>query len=158
MTRFAGRRRQGGFTLVEVVLAVAILALAMVTLSQTLGASAVAYRSIDDTRRAYMVAADKLVEMQVYQQWPETGTNDTTVTRGDREWWVRSTVSAGPYPDTRRVDIEVGEIIDDQERDPMYPLASLIGRPADDNNQFQQPGGGGGADGGGSGSQDLTGG
>ncbi|MBL7249881.1 type II secretion system protein [Alloalcanivorax sp. C16-2] len=155
MNARAGRRQQGGFTLVEVVLAVAILALAMVTLSQTLGASAVAYRSIDDTRRAYMVAADKLVEMQVYQQWPNTGTTDSTVTRGDREWWVRAKVSAGPYPDTRRVDIEVGEIIDDQERDPMYTLASLIGKPADDNGQFQQPGAG---DGGGGGSQDLTGG
>ena len=148
------RRQQGGFTLIEVVLAVAILALAMVTLSQTLGASALAYRSIDDTRRAYMVAADKLVEMQVYQQWPNTGTSDSTVTQGDREWWVRAKVSAGPYPDTRRVDIEVGELVDDQERDPMYTLASLIGKPAAENAQFQQPGGGGNA----GGSQDLTGG
>lgn len=145
---------QGGFTLVEVILAVAILALAMVALSQTLGASAIAYRSIDDTRRAYMVAADKLVELQVYQEWPNTGTNDSTVTVGDREWWVRTTISAGPYPDTRRVDIEVGEIIGDQHRDMMYTLASLIGKPAEEGQNF--PGGGGGSGGGGSGSQDLT--
>ena len=94
MTSRGRQHSQAGFTLVEVVLAVAVLALAMVTLGQTLGASAVAYRNIDDTRQAYLVAADKLVEMQVYQQWPKTGTNDDQVTRGDREWWVRTTISS----------------------------------------------------------------
>ena len=98
MTSRGRQHSQAGFTLVEVVLAVAVLALAMVTLGQTLGASAVAYRNIDDTRQAYLVAADKLVEMQVYQQWPNTGTNDDQVTRGDREWWVRTTISSGPPP------------------------------------------------------------
>lgn len=149
---------QRGFTLVEVILAVAVLALAMTVLAQTLGASAIAYRAIDDTRRAYMVAADKLVELQVYQEWPNIGTNDGTVIQGEREWWVRTTISAGPYPDTRRVDIEVGEIIDDDHRDMMYTLASLIGKPADPGQSF--PGGTPGGTGGGNdtGSQDLTGG
>lgn len=146
---------QRGFTLVEVMLAVAILAMAMVALSQTLGASAIAYRSIDDTRRAYMVAADKLVELQVYQEWPNTGTSDSTVTVGEREWWVRTTVSAGPYPDTRRVDIEVGEVVGDDHQEMMYTLASLIGKPAEDGQAF--PGGGSGPGGGdGGGSRDLT--
>ncbi|HEX5677360.1 MAG TPA: type II secretion system protein GspI [Alcanivorax sp.] len=145
---------QAGFTLVEVVLAVAVLALAMVTLGQTLGASAVAYRNIDDTRRAYLVAADKLVEMQVYQQWPKTGTNDDQVTRGEREWWVRTTISAGPYPDTRRVDIEVGAIRDDQRGGLEYELSSLIGKPAQEGQSFT----GGRQGGGGAGGQDLTGG
>ena len=155
MTSRGRQNSQAGFTLVEVVLAVAILALAMVTLGQTLGASAVAYRNIDDTSKAYLVAADKLVEMQVYQQWPNTGTNDAEVTRGDREWWVRTTISAGPYPDTRRVDIEVGEMRDDDRGGLQYELSSLIGKPAQEGQSFtggQQ--GGGGASGG----QDLTGG
>lgn len=150
------RGRQGsqkGFTLVEVVLAVAVLAMAMVTLGQTLGASAVAYRNIADTRQAYLVAADKLVEMQVYQQWPGTGTNDDRVRRGDREWWVRTTISAGPYPDTRRVDIEVGEMHDEQRGGLEYELSSLIGKPAGQGQPFT-----GGEGGGASGGRDLTGG
>ena len=95
MTSRGRQHSQAGFTLVEVVLAVAVLALAMVTLGQTLGASAVAYRNIDDTRQAYLVAADKLVEMQVYQQWPSTGTTDSEVNSNGRDWWIETTVSEG---------------------------------------------------------------
>lgn len=129
------RRSQHGFTLLEVMLAVAILALAMVALSQTLGASAKAYLNIDATRRAYMVAADKLTELQVYARWPAVGTSDDTATRGDREWWVHTKISAGPYPDTRRVDIDVGPIKNDEHLPLEYSLAGLIGKPATGNGQ-----------------------
>lgn len=131
-------RSQRGFTLLEVMLAVAILALAMVALSQTLGASAKAYLNIDATRRAYMVASDKLVELQVYARWPAVGASDDTVTRGDREWWVHTKISAGPYPDTRRVDIDVGPIKDDEHLPLEYSLAGLIGKPAAGNGQQSQ--------------------
>lgn len=123
-------KTQRGFTLVEVLLALAVLSLAMIALGQTLGASAVAYRNIDDTRLAYMVAADKLVEMQTFQLWPENGEQDDRVKYGEREWWVQTKISDGPYPDTRRVDIDVGPLIDDEEMGLAYSLASLIGKPA----------------------------
>src|SRR5699024_12006353 len=70
--------------------------------------------------------------MQVYQQWPNTGTDDEVVTRGEQEWWIETKISAGPYPDTRRVDIDVGPMIDDQRKPLAYTLASLIGKPAAD--------------------------
>ena len=99
-------KRQGGFTLVEVLIAVSILALVMVVLGQTMGSTARAYTNINETHLGFLVASDKLVEMQVYQQWPSTGESDSTVTRNGREWWINTRVSEGPYPDTRRVDIE----------------------------------------------------
>ena len=86
---------------------------------------------------------------------PNTGTNDDQVTRGDREWWVRTTISAGPYPDTRRVDIEVGEMRDEDRGGLVYELASLIGKPAQEGQSFTGGQQGGGDTGGG---QDLTGG
>ncbi len=151
-------RSQRGFTLLEVMLAVAILALAMVALSQTLGASAKAYLSIDATRRAYMVASDKLVELQVYARWPQVGASDDTVTRGDREWWVHTKISNGPYPDTRRVDIDVGPIKDDEHLPLEYSLAGLIGKPATGNGQQSQSGQNGAANTSSSASKNLAGG
>ncbi|MCK0152433.1 type II secretion system minor pseudopilin GspI [Alcanivorax sp. S6407] len=123
-------RRQGGFTLIEVLIAVSILALVMVTLGQTLGASARAYTNINETHLGFLVASDKLVEMQVYQQWPPTGQSDSEVTRNGRDWWIETIVSEGPYPDTRRVDINVGILRGDDKEELAYHLASLIGKPA----------------------------
>lgn len=121
---------QRGFTLVEVLVAVSILALVMVTLGQSMGATARAYTNINETHLGFLVASDKLVEMQVYQQWPSTGTSDSEVTRNGRDWWIETTISEGPYPDTRRVDIEVGPMQNDDKRGMAYRLASLIGKPA----------------------------
>ncbi|MGB2248767.1 MAG: type II secretion system minor pseudopilin GspI [Alcanivorax sediminis] len=123
-------RRHRGFTLIEVLIAVSILALVMVTLGQTLGASARAYSNINETHLGFLVASDKLVEMQVYQQWPPTGQSDTEVTRNGRDWWIETIVTEGPYPDTRRVDINVGLLRDDVKEGLAYHLASLIGKPA----------------------------
>ncbi len=89
-------KRQRGFTLVEVLIAVSILALVMVVLGQTMGSTARAYTNINETHLGFLVASDKLVEMQVYQQWPSTGESDATVTRNGREWWVNTRVSEGP--------------------------------------------------------------
>lgn len=124
------RSGQRGFTLVEVLVAVSILALVMVTLGQSMGATARAYTNINETHLGFLVASDKLVEMQVYQQWPSTGVSDSEVTRNGRDWWIETTISEGPYPDTRRVDIEVGLLQDDSKRGMAYHLASLIGKPA----------------------------
>ena len=123
------KRRQQGFTLIEVLIAVAVLALVMVVMGQTIGSTARAYTNINETRLGYMVAADKLVELQVYQQWPGTGTSDSQVERGGRTWWIRTHISDGPYPDTRRVDIDVGVMADHQKGPLAYSLASLIGKP-----------------------------
>ena len=66
----------------------------------------------------------------MYQQWPTTGTSDSEVTRNGRDWWIETTISEGPYPDTRRVDIEVGPLQGDDKGGMAYRLASLIGKPA----------------------------
>ena len=123
--------RQHGFTLIEVLVAVMILAGVMVTLGQTMGATARAYSNINETHLGFLVASDKLVEMQVYQQWPSTGTSDSEVTRNGRDWWIETQVSEGPYPDTRRVDINVGLMQAGEKGGMAYHLASLIGKPAE---------------------------
>lgn len=123
-------RAQRGFTLVEVLVAVMILAMVMVVLGQTMGSTARAYTNINETHLGYLVASDKLVEMQVYQQWPATGRSDSQVTRNGQEWWTQTVISEGPYPDTRRVDIEVGLLRKGEKGGLAYHLASLIGKPA----------------------------
>lgn len=125
-------RSESGFTLVEVLVALVVLSLGVVMLANSIGGGARAYSRVDDKVRAWMVAADKLVELQVYQQYPAVGTDDSRVERFGETWNVRTRVSAGPYPDTRRVDIEVGPEVGFGEESAIYwSQMSLIGKPFD---------------------------
>lgn len=124
---------QRGFTLVEILVALVVVMMGVVVLSQSLGGAASAYTWLDERTRAYMIASDKLVEMQVYQQWPSTGTQDEVVERNEERWRVRTRVSNGPYPGTRRVDIEVGpEPAFGREPHTSHTLSSLLAQPAEE--------------------------
>ena len=123
-------RMSRGFTLIEVLVAVTVMALLMAALAGTVGSSASGYSRINEKFLAWMVASDKLVELQVFNQYPATGTQDSTVERFDRTWAVRTVVTEGPYPDTRRVDIEVGPKAGfGDERRVVLDSATLIGKP-----------------------------
>jgi len=123
-------KTERGFTLVEVLVALTILAAAITVLSQTLGGAADIFNRLERKTQGYQVASDKLVELQVYRQWPNTGTNDDRVERFGHTWRIRTEVSAGPFPDTRRVDIAVGpQPRGDRDWAITYSMASLLGKP-----------------------------
>lgn len=122
--------RQAGFTLVEVLVAVVILSLAAVVLANAFGSSANGFARMEDRTAAWLVTSDKLVELQVYQQWPGVGTQDDRREQNGREWQIRTRISPGPYPDTRRVDVEVGPVpTQGQEFYVTYSQGSLLGKP-----------------------------
>jgi general secretion pathway protein I len=128
------RRRQPhrGFTLIEIMVALMVLAFSAILLADTFGASASAYTRLDNTTRAWTVASDKLVELQVFQQWPGVGIQDEVVERHNMRWQVRTRVTEGPYADTRRVDIEVGPQAEPgAERLVFWSVSSLLGKPFD---------------------------
>ncbi|PKM22068.1 MAG: type II secretion system protein GspI [Gammaproteobacteria bacterium HGW-Gammaproteobacteria-14] len=121
--------RQSGFTLVEILLSLVILAFAAILLADTFGASASAFSRLNKDTQAWLVASDKLVELQVFQQWPATGTQDEIVERGGQRWQVRTRTTEGPYPNTRRVDIEVGLAAEGGGWQPNWSQFSLLAKP-----------------------------
>lgn len=98
-----------GFTLIEVMVALAIFVAVALTLDSTMGANIRGVTRYEEKTFAMWVAANKLVELQVYQKWPGNGRQDDEAEFAGRKWFIETTVSNGPYPDTRRVDIAVGQ-------------------------------------------------
>lgn len=103
------RRADGarGFTLIEVVVALAVLA---VTLGALLsGAARYADNAgyLREKTLALWVAHNRLTEIDLEPAWPELGKSDGDAELGGVEWRWDVTVAETPDPKVRRVEIVV---------------------------------------------------
>lgn len=100
-------RRQRGFTLLEVLAAVAVLALALgatITGASQYTANATYLR---DKAVASWVARNKLVELHLLPTWPEVGKSDGVEEMAGRKWRWRQEVQKTPDNNVRRIDVYV---------------------------------------------------
>ncbi len=121
-----------GFTLIEVMVALAIFVALALTLDSTMGANIRGVTRYEEKTFAIWMASNKLVELQVYQKWPGNGRQDDETEFAGRTWFIETTVSNGPYPDTRRVDIAVGQRPESvlAAKNPVSTLTALLVKPA----------------------------
>ena len=120
MTRNARVRR--GFTLVEILVALAIVAVALAAGMRALAQSADGASSLKARTLALWVAQNRLANAQLADPWPPAGANDgDAVEAGVRFVW-RETVTATPNGAFRKIEIVVA-----QPDTPDYALARLVG-------------------------------
>lgn len=115
-------RRERAFTLVEILVALAILAVALTAgmralMQATDSASALKARTV-----ALWVAQNRLAAAQIAVPWPALGRFEGEATQANAAFAWQATVSATPNPQFRRIDIRVTE-----PGAPDYALATLTG-------------------------------
>lgn len=103
----AGRRAARGFTLIEIIIAVAVLATAMGAIITGMARYADNAATLREKTVALWVAHNRLTELQLEPGWPETGKSDGDVEMAGAEWRWFVTVAETPDPNVRRVDIRV---------------------------------------------------
>lgn len=99
--------RSRGFTMIEVLVALAIIAVA---LSAALRASAMLATGEADLHRRLLAgwsAENALAELYLTRQWPEIGASDFDCAQGNQPLVCTQRVSATPNPVFRRVEISV---------------------------------------------------
>jgi len=120
--------RSKGFTLVEVMVALAIVAIALPALLMSL------YQQIDDTAYlrdktlAYMVAENKLAEIRLVigsTRNLSAGKDSGLASMADRDWYWWVETKATEVEKFFRVDITVS-LDEEQQEQPLYTLSAFM--------------------------------
>jgi general secretion pathway protein I len=100
-------KRSRGFTLLEIIIALAIAALAITAVAKAIGSAATVAGETEERMLAVWAASNRLSELRITRAWPAPGNSEATSTMGGRTWYLAQTVSDTDNPDVRRVEVSV---------------------------------------------------
>lgn len=98
---------QHGFTLVEVLVALAIFSLAALALLRLQGAALGTTARLDERALAGIVAQNLAVEAMIATQAPAFGDSGGEIANGGRNWRWAQHVERSPNPNLQRIEIVV---------------------------------------------------
>ena len=119
--------RAGGFTLLEAMVALVIVALGMMAVYGQLNRYVVAASFTEDKTLASWIATNEITALSVAASWPDLGKSDEDVEFATRKWRCHIEVSATDVQNLRRVDVSV-TLADAPER-VLHKISGLIEPP-----------------------------
>jgi general secretion pathway protein I len=122
------RARSAGFTLVEVLVALAVIALGLTAVIKALGDYTEAASYTRQKTLASWVATNKLTEIAVAPTWPALGDYDEDVEFARQRWRCAIEVSETAVMNLRRVDVSVSLV--DKPDVVVHKVSALIEPPA----------------------------
>ena len=116
-------RRVRGFTLIEVLVALAIVAIALIAGLQATTALTRNAQRQSDVLLAQVCAENELVRMRLSRQMPGVGDNTIACQQAGKDFSVNLSVRPTPNPSFRRVDAQVMD-----GTTPVLRLSTVVGR------------------------------
>ena len=117
-----------GFTLLEAMVALVIVALGMMAVNTQLNRYVVAAVYIEEKTLASWIATNKVTEISVATSWPELGDSEEEIDFAGRRWQCEIVVEETPVENLRRVDVSVA-LADAPER-VLHKVSGLVEPPA----------------------------
>lgn len=116
-------RIQRGFTLLEVLIAMAVIAIALTAIIKTGSNTTANTVYLKQKTYAHWVAMNHLAELQAEKNWPSVGSaSDTEEMMGQKWEWIQKTTET-VEPNLRRVEVSV-ILADGGDED--YPLVTMV--------------------------------
>jgi general secretion pathway protein I len=116
------RPKSAGFTLIEILVALAILAVALAAAVRSASVAADGTLDLRERLAGTWVAQDRLAEYAARPLWPEVGTRAGSAEQAGMQFAWRETVTGTPNPRFRRVEVQVFAA-----RTPDHAVATLVG-------------------------------
>ncbi len=120
--------RSRGFTLLEVMVAMAVIAIGLGAIITEASRNINNASLLRDMTLAHWVATNKVVEIQVENEWPGAGTDTGDVEMAGRDWHWTVKIINTPDERVRRMDVEVRT--DANSERPLASVISYIGDPS----------------------------
>lgn len=127
--RLRGRVR--GFTLIEVVVALAIAAVSLAAVTATVSQMVDGSNAVQERTYASWIAQNRIAEMRLANAIPELSTTTNEIRYANLDWQIETAVSETGIENLFRVDVDVTMAGDDL---PTWRVTGFVGEPA-------QPGG-----------------
>lgn len=113
-----------GFTLIELVVALAVIAIGMTAVLHSASQAAHAGSFLKQRTIAHWVASNQAAEFSINREWPDPGVITGTETMADQTWRWEAEVQNTVVPELRLVTIRV--MLDDEEK---ASLITFVGKP-----------------------------
>jgi len=117
---------QRGFTLLECLVALALLAIALTAALRATGSTAQSATMLKEHTLASWVAQNRLAELRAFDIWPNIGNREGEAEQAGYRYRWRETTVQTPNPLFRRVDIQVFAQGDNR---PLASLSGFVARP-----------------------------
>lgn len=117
------RRTTAGFTLIEILVSLVIVAVALLAGTQAVSALARGAQRQSDTLLAQICAENELVKMRLSKQMPGIGDSSANCEQANKAFTVRLEVRPTPNPSFRRVDAQVQD-----QGSPVLSVSTIVGR------------------------------
>ncbi|WP_394222269.1 type II secretion system minor pseudopilin GspI [Alteromonas gracilis] len=121
------QKSQRGFTLIEVMVAMSIFALAGIAILKSASEHLSSVGKIEAITFANWVASNRLNQLQLDPTWPPKNNAKGSMEMADRTWYWKQTVTKTNDNDLRSVTIFVGE--DETHNNSVTSVVTFVAKP-----------------------------
>ena len=130
--RSAGAGNSRGFTLLEIMIALAVFSVAIGVLLVTDGTSVKQTARVEEKVIASWLAEDYLNKVYLDKNWSRPGTQGNFHNYAERRWYVEQEIEAMGKDGFRKISIYIfrGDEEPDDDDAPLYSLSGFLRKPA----------------------------